>query len=104
MNRDLFSELNEGMKAWEEANEGKLTLKTYKRRLKNDISINPDELKSIRSKLNISQAVFAQYLHTGETTYQNWEQGRAKPNKQAVLLIKMVERHPQALEFLASLT
>ncbi|AWK41890.1 helix-turn-helix domain-containing protein [Photorhabdus laumondii subsp. laumondii] len=104
MKRDLFAELNEGMKAWEEANEGKLTLKTHKRRLKNDIFISPDELKSIRSKLNISQAVFAQYLHTGETTYQNWEQGRAKPNKQAVLLIKMVERNPQALEFLASLT
>ncbi|TDB54273.1 helix-turn-helix domain-containing protein [Photorhabdus khanii] len=103
MNRDLFAELNEGIKAWQEANEGKRTLKTHKKALKNDVSINPSELKSIRNKLNISQAVFAQYLHTGETTYQNWEQGRAKPNKQAMLLIKMVDRHPQALEFLASL-
>lgn len=44
----------------------------------------------MREKLNLSQAVFDHYLHTGETTYQNWEQGMAKSNPQAVLLIRMV--------------
>ncbi|MEC5319145.1 transcriptional regulator [Brenneria populi subsp. brevivirga] len=48
-------------------------------------------------------AVFAQYLHTAETTYQNGEQGGVKPNPQAVLLIKMVEKNPDTLRTLAAL-
>ena len=34
--------------------------------------------------------VFARYLRTNPRTLENWEQGRAKPNAQAVLLIRMV--------------
>lgn len=45
--------------------------------------MSPEELKAVREKLRLSQAAFADYLQTGITTYQNWEQGRAKPNKQA---------------------
>lgn len=56
--------------------------------------------RDVREKLNLSQAVFAHYLHTGETTYQNWEQGRAKPNAQAVLLIRMVQQNPETLQTL----
>lgn len=57
----------------------------------------------MREKLNLSQAVFAHYLHTGETTYQNWEQGRARPNAHAVLLIRMVQQDPETLRTLAQL-
>lgn len=57
----------------------------------------------MREKLNLSQAVFAYYLHTRESTYQNWERGRAKPNAQAVLLIRMVQQNPETLQTLAQL-
>lgn len=100
--RDIFSELQEGMAAWGEFNAGKKTLRTHKVSVK-PVTMTPDEVKALREKLKLSQAVFAQYLHTGVTTLQNWEQGLAKPNKQAILLMKMVERNPHTLTELASL-
>lgn len=101
--RDIFGELVDGMKAWGEANRGKRTLKTECLTLNREAGLSPAQLKQIREKLNISQAVFAHYLQTALTTYQNWEQGRAKPNKQAILLIKLVEKDPLTLERLANL-
>ncbi|SUC18775.1 DNA-binding protein [Proteus mirabilis] len=100
--RDIFSELQEGMNAWSEFNEGKKTLKTHRINVK-PLSMTPAEVKAVREKLNLFQAVFAQYLHTGVTTLQNWEQGIVKPNKQAVLLLKMVEKRPDTLIELAGL-
>ncbi|PUF19108.1 transcriptional regulator, partial [Salmonella enterica subsp. enterica] len=81
---------------------GKKTLRTHKVSAK-PVTMTPDEVKAVREKLKLSQAVFAQYLHTGVTTLQNWEQGLAKPNKQAILLMKMVERNPHTLNELAAL-
>lgn len=100
--RDIFGELQEGMAAWSEFNEGKKTLRTHRASVK-PVSMTPAEVKAVREKLKLSQAVFAQYLHTGVTTLQNWEQGLAKPNKQAILLIKMVDRNPHTLNELATL-
>jgi len=94
--RDIFGELQEGMEAWAAFESGKKILKTHSVKLKTP-SLTAAELKSVRVKLNLSQAVFAQFLHTGVTTYQNWEQGLAKPNKQAILLIKMVDKNPATL-------
>ncbi|WP_437613702.1 helix-turn-helix domain-containing protein [Erwinia sp. V71] len=101
--RNLFNELMEGMQAWDDWNKGKITLKTHTVEINQHSSLSPQELKAVREKLNLSQAVFARYLRTGETTYQNWEQGRAKPNPQAVLLIKMVALNPDTLRTLALL-
>ncbi|MBP2170070.1 putative transcriptional regulator [Erwinia toletana] len=100
--RNLFAELMQGMEEMAAHRKGKITLKTHKVS-RHRVSIAPEELKSVRERLNLSQAVFASYLHTGESTYQNWEQGRAKPNAQAVLLILMVARNPETLQTLASL-
>ncbi|CNC59102.1 helix-turn-helix domain-containing protein [Yersinia intermedia] len=101
--RDLFSELLEGMDAWQGANTGKKTLKTHKVSGESSVTLTADELRHIRETLNISQALFAHYLQAGTATYQNWEQGRAKPNKQAILLIRMVQRDPHTLHTLAEL-
>ncbi|MEN4892498.1 transcriptional regulator [Erwinia billingiae] len=81
--------------------EGKVTLKSYKVSKRAPVTIAPEELRNVREKLNLSHAVFAHYPHTGETTYQNWEQGRAKSNPQAVLLIRMVQQSPETLHTLA---
>ncbi|MGC0807717.1 helix-turn-helix domain-containing protein [Pantoea agglomerans] len=101
--RDIFSELMTGMQELKAHQEGKITLKSYKVTKRAPVTIAPQELRDVREKLNLSQAVFARYLHTGETTYQNWEQGRARPNAQAVLLIRMVQQNPETLETLAKL-
>ncbi|MBN1090713.1 type II toxin-antitoxin system MqsA family antitoxin [Pantoea sp. 1B4] len=101
--RDIFSELMTGMQELKDHQEGKITLKSHKFTKRAPVTIAPQELRDVREKLNLSQAVFAHYLHTGETTYQNWEQGRARPNAQAVLLIRMVQQNPETLKTLAKL-
>jgi len=101
--RDIFSELMTGMQELRDHQEGKITLKSHKVTKRAPVTIAPQELRDVRKKLNLSQAVFAHYLHTGETTYQNWEQGRARPNAQAVLLIRMVQQNPETLKTLAKL-
>lgn len=101
--RYIFSELMAGMQELQDHQDGKLTLKTCKVSKREPDTIAPQELRDVREKLNLSQAVFAHYLHTGESTYQNWERGRAKPNAQAVLLIRMVQQKPETLQTLAEL-
>lgn len=100
---DIFSELMTGMQELKDHQEGKITLKRHKVTKRAPVTIAPQELRDVREKLNLSQAVFAHYLHTGETTWQNWEQGRARPNAKAVLLIRMVQQNPETLKTLAQL-
>lgn len=101
--RDLYAELIEGFDALTEHQQGKKTLKTHRLTARAEIVLAPEELRTIRENLQLSQAVFAQYLHTGLTTYQNWEQGRAAPNKQAILLIRLLENESTTLETLAKI-
>ena len=59
-------------------------------------------LWAIREKLNLSRPVFASYLRTNPRTLENWEQGRAKPNAQAALLIHLVSRYPDTVSRLSA--
>jgi putative transcriptional regulator len=60
--------------------------------------ISADELIALRERLHLSRSLFARYLRTNPRTLENWEQGRAKPNAQAALLIRLVERYPDTVE------
>ncbi|MDD2744254.1 MAG: hypothetical protein PHV02_18505 [Rhodocyclaceae bacterium] len=51
----------------------------------------------------MSRSVLACHLRTNPRTLENWEQGRAKPNAQAALLIRLVEKYPDTVERLAML-
>jgi putative transcriptional regulator len=53
--------------------------------------------------MNLSRGLFARYLRTNVQTFENWEQGRAKPNAQAALLIRMVQRFPDTVRRLAEI-
>ena len=101
--RDLFAELNEGMEALAEARQGKRTLRTHAVEYKPAPTVTPQELIRVRKDLKISRALFAVYLRTNVRTLENWEQGRAKPNAQAALLINLVKRYPDTVQRLATL-
>lgn len=60
------------------------------------------ELLALRQRLKLSRPVLASYLRTNPRTLENWEQGRAKPNAQAALLIRMVEKFPDTVDRLAA--
>lgn len=101
--RDLFAELTEGMEALADARHGKRTLRTHTMEYKPAPNITPRELIRLRKSLNISRALFAIYLRTNVRTLENWEQGRAKPNPQAALLINLVKRYPDTVQRLATI-
>lgn len=101
--RDLFSELREGLDALADAREGKRTLRTHAIQFKAPPSLTPQELIRVRKNLKLSRALFAVYLRTNVRTLENWEQGRAKPNAQAALLINLVKHYPDTVEKLASI-
>ncbi|MDD0973388.1 helix-turn-helix domain-containing protein [Pseudomonas fontis] len=103
MKRDIFPELSEGFEALADERQGKLTLRTHKVQLAALQDIDAAELVDIREQLNMSRPVFAMYLRTNTRTLENWEQGRAKPNAQAVALIRLVQKYPQTVEHLAAL-
>ena len=102
MKRNLLAELSEGFEALAEARQGKRTLRTHEVTLAPVVSVSAEEIRAMRERLNLSRPVLAGRLRTNPRTLENWEQGRAKPNEQAALLIRLVERYPDTLERLAS--
>jgi putative transcriptional regulator len=101
--RDLFTELSEGVAALAEVRRGKRTLRTTALEYKPPPKITPKELIHLRESLRLSRALFAVYLRTNVRTLENWEQGRARPNAQAALLISLVKRYPDTIERLAAI-
>jgi len=101
--RDLFAELSEGMEGLAQAREGKRTLRTHAVEFRPTPRVTPTELVRVRERLNLSRALFAVYLRTNVRTLENWEQGRAKPNAQAALLINLVRQYPDTVQRLATI-
>ena len=101
--RNLFDELTEGFNALKAQREGKPTLRTHAVDPMPAAEVSADELIALRERLNVSRAVLAARLRTNLRTLENWEQGRAKPNAQAALLIRLVARDPETMERLVTL-
>jgi putative transcriptional regulator len=95
--------MGEGMAALAEARQGKRTLRTHAVAYKPAPRVTPKELIRVREGLNLSRALFAIYLRTNVRTLENWEQGRAKPNAQAALLINLVKLYPDTVQRLATI-
>jgi putative transcriptional regulator len=62
-------------------------------------AMNPDEIKRIRERSRVSQAVFAAYLNTSLSTVQKWEIGQKKPTGTALKLLHLVQK--KGLEIVA---
>lgn len=100
--RDVFAELTEGFDALRDARAGKVTLRTHVAATPALVDVTAADVLALRQHLNVSRAVLAARLRINQRTLENWEQGRAKPNAQAALLIRLVARYPQMMEQLAS--
>jgi putative transcriptional regulator len=59
--------------------------------------IDATEIKRIREKLHLSQAVFASYFQISERTLQEWEQGRRRPTGAACTLLAIIKNDPHAV-------
>ena len=100
--RNLFDEMVEGFEALTTERMQKRTLRTHQVVLQAAPEVSANDLLALRERLHLSRPVFAGYLRTNPRTLENWEQGRAKPNAQAALLIKLVDQYPDTVDRLAT--
>jgi len=85
MKRDIGQELIDGIAAIKEG------------KGKRKIVYLPSNVKSIREKIGLSQSAFAGLLGVSVRTLQEWEQGRRTPKGPAQALLRVADRHPEAL-------
>ena len=57
----------------------------------------PEDIKSIRIKLNKTQMEFAMMIGVSVATLRNWEQGRRSPEGPARALLKIAAERPNAV-------
>lgn len=101
--RNLFKELMSGIEDMQQAREGKITLRSHAAPTTiTTPDIKPKEILKTREQLHVSRAVFARMLQVNVRTLENWEQGRARPNAQARILLRLVQRYPDTLQRLAT--
>lgn len=56
------------------------------------------DVKVIRERLGLSQEAFADRFRLSLRTVQEWEQGRRTPEGPARVLLRVIERDPNAVE------
>lgn len=100
--RNLFDEMMQGVDEMAAHREGKITLRQVEVDEKPTPTVTAEEIVALRKKMHMSQRVFAMRIRTSTETLRNWEQDKSKPNAQAALLIRLVERYPDMTERLAS--
>lgn len=101
--RNIFSDLVEGFDALEDARRGKITLRTLDVEIKAPPVMTAAKVRAVRERLGVSQPVFAHKLRTTTQTIKNWEQGIAKPNAQAAILLSLIDRNPELIDDIAAL-
>ena len=55
------------------------------------------DIRTIRTKLHVSQNEFALMLGVSARTLQNWEQGRREPEGPAKALLTIADKNPTAV-------
>jgi putative transcriptional regulator len=55
------------------------------------------DVRRIRTRLGLSQEAFAKTYGFALSAVRDWEQGRRRPERSARILLKIVEREPEAV-------
>lgn len=56
------------------------------------------DVRAIRQKLGLTQAAFALTFGLPKAAIEEWEQGRRKPDTGSRILLKVIEREPEAVQ------
>ena len=90
MKEELFSELIKSL------HEGGIILRNELPASRRFV-FEPLQVKRIRDSYGLTQEKFATLLGISVGTLRNWEQGRRKPEGPALILLKVAEKHPEAI-------
>lgn len=56
------------------------------------------DVRAVRRKLGMSQDVFARQFGVSAATVRNWEQGRRRPEGPARVLLRVIDKEPEAVK------
>lgn len=59
--------------------------------------LTPDQIRAIRLRLHLSQAVFARLLNASANTVESWEQGVRRPAGPTLKLLLIARKNPRVL-------
>lgn len=90
MNEDLFAQLISSVR---EAG----AIRRGERPASRAFHLEAPDIKSIRTRHQLTQAQFAALIGVSVRTLQEWEQGRRTPEGPAMVLLRVVKEHPEAV-------
>lgn len=59
------------------------------------VVLSPTEIRAIRDRVNMSQAVFARTFQLSVETIKGWEQGKRKPDTAAANYLRIIKADPE---------
>ncbi len=62
-----------------------------------ELDFGPEEIRTIRSRLRLTQPEFASMIGVSVGTLRNWEQGRRRPDGPAMALLVVAAHAPQVV-------
>jgi putative transcriptional regulator len=62
------------------------------------VVLDAKEVRAIRKRTGLSRAKFAERFGLDPRAVQDWEQGRRVPDRAARVLLRTIDRHPEAVE------
>lgn len=68
------------------------------------VKINAKDIQKIRKKTNLSQNVFAKILNVSSSSVQQWEQGKRTPTGSTKVLLELLRKNPDILNYRISST
>jgi putative transcriptional regulator len=90
MNEELFAELVASVK------EGGAILRGEQEPARK-IHLESPDIIQIRERYRLTQEQFAAMLGISVSTLRNWEQGRRVPEGPAMVLLRVADKHPEAV-------
>ena len=100
--KDVTFDANEFMQAVEQVRDHvtgrrKITMRTVGVSVPQADKLGARQIRSIRTRLNVSQEVFARMLNVPIVTEASWEKGRRNPSGAALRLLQIARNKPEAL-------
>lgn len=90
MKDELFNELLESVR------EGGAILRG-RQKASRELRVGEPDVRAVRERYGLSQSKFAALMGISVGTLRNWEQGRRRPEGSARVLLRVVDRHPEAV-------
>ena len=64
-----------------------------------DVEMKPEDIQDIRSKIHLSQSVFAKVLNVSSSSVRQWEQGKRTPSGSTKILLELLRENPDILNY-----